>query len=77
MLALLIVVPLIIAAIVTLWSIKQIAYRPKKTAPPKPVLSTAEAAGSAVAGVSAAASPPAATASADCETADSKGRCRH
>ncbi len=75
MLALLIVVPLIIAIIVTLWSIKQIAYRPKKQAPPKPVQTGVEAAGSA-AGVSAQAASPV-PAAADCETADSKGRCRH
>ena len=78
MLALLIVVPLIIAIIVTLWSIKQIAYRPKKQAPPKPVQTGVEAAGSAAAaaGVSAQTASPV-PAAADCETADSKGRCRH
>ncbi|MFM9107191.1 MAG: hypothetical protein ACKOWF_10905 [Chloroflexota bacterium] len=75
-LALLIVVPLIIAVLVTLWSIKQIAYRPKKSAPPKPVLTAAEA-GSGAAGAPAAAAAVSAPAAADCETQDTKGRCRH
>ncbi|MGI9254797.1 MAG: hypothetical protein ACR2J8_13720 [Thermomicrobiales bacterium] len=73
MLVLLIVVPLAIAIVVTLWSIKQIAYRPKKTAPPKPVLTAADAGGSAAAAGASAVS----AAAADCETQDSKGRCRH
>jgi len=71
MLALLIIVPLIIAVIVTLWSIKQIAYRPKKQAPPKPVLSAEELAGVG-AGVAASAVP-----AADCAKPDDTGRCRH
>ncbi len=39
MLVLLIAIPLAIAVVVTLWSIKQMAYKPKKAARPKPVLS--------------------------------------
>jgi len=35
-LILVIVVPLIVAAVVTLWSIKQMMYRPKKRAGPRP-----------------------------------------
>ncbi len=35
-LALVIVVPLAIAAVVTLWSIKQMMYRPKKRPAPRP-----------------------------------------
>lgn len=42
MLALLILVPLMIAVVVTLWSIKQMAYSPKKPARPKPLLSAVE-----------------------------------
>lgn len=37
MLGLLIGGALVVAGIVTLWSIKQLAYKPKKQAPPKPV----------------------------------------
>lgn len=44
MLALLILVPLVIAGVVTLWSIKQMAYAPGKRAAPKPVLSPDEVA---------------------------------
>lgn len=75
MLALLIIVPLIIAVIVTLWSIKQIAYRPKKQAPPKPVLSADElvSAGASVASPAVAAVPSAA----ECAKPDDTGRCRH
>ena len=39
MLVLLIAIPLAIAVVVTLWSIKQMAYAPKKPGRPKPVLS--------------------------------------
>ncbi len=39
MLVLLIAIPLAIAVVVTLWSIKQMAYKPKKAPRPKPVLS--------------------------------------
>lgn len=39
MLLLLIAIPLAIAVVVTLWSIKQMAYTPKKPARLKPVLS--------------------------------------
>lgn len=42
MLVLLIAIPLAIAVVVTLWSIKQMAYTPKKPARPKPVLSADE-----------------------------------
>ena len=35
-LVLVIVVPLAIAAVVTLWSIKQMMYRPKKRSAPRP-----------------------------------------
>jgi hypothetical protein len=76
MLALLIVVPLIIAVIVTLWSIKQIAYRPKKEAPPKPErpAETATTGGPSAAPILAGVTPPPTP---DCETQDSTGRCRH
>lgn len=39
MLVLLIAIPLAIAVVVTLWSIKQMAYTPKRPSRPKPVLS--------------------------------------
>lgn len=41
-LVLLVAGPLAIAVLVTLWSIKQMAYTPKKPARPKPVLSAAD-----------------------------------
>lgn len=42
MLGLLIGGALVIAGVVTLWSIKQLAYKPKKQAPPKPVVDSCE-----------------------------------
>ncbi|MFM8594350.1 MAG: hypothetical protein ACKOCK_08170 [Chloroflexota bacterium] len=42
MLGLLIGGALVIAGVVTLWSIKQLAYKPKKQAPPKPVAEPCE-----------------------------------
>lgn len=39
MLVLLIAIPLAIAVVVTLWSIKQMAYTPKRPPRPKPMLS--------------------------------------
>jgi hypothetical protein len=43
LLALVILVPLAIAAVVTLWSLKQVQYRPKKRRPrPAPEITPAE-----------------------------------